>query len=54
MTIKFRNRAWSIGIWEPDEKLWNAGWRVGWGFKIFGLPVLRYWDNTKGTSHDRP
>jgi hypothetical protein len=26
----------------PDEKLWNDGWRVGYGFKIFGYLFLRY------------
>ncbi len=26
----------------PDEYLWNTGWRVGMGFKIFGFLFLKY------------
>ena len=34
--------AFTVGTAEPDERLWEAGWRVGFAGYILGLPVLLY------------
>lgn len=26
----------------PDQKLWDNGWRVSYGFKLFGFHFLKY------------